>query len=325
MAYQRTAALRTAIDLDLFRAIGEGFADVTSLASRCGASERGIRILCDYLTVIGLLAKEGSTYRHTPTSAQFLDPQSPTCLATTARFLSRPEMTEPYARLTEIVRTGRTVLPGQGSTEPENPAWVEFAHSMAPMMATMAGPLGAIILKERRGPIRALDIAAGHGLFGIEVAKQNPEAHIVALDWAPVLEVACANARKAGVASRYKTLPGSAFDLDFDGPYDVILVTNFLHHFDQPTCIGLLKKARAALKPDGLTAILEFVPNEDRVSPPLPAAFSLNMLAVTVGGDTYTFRQLEQMHLEAGFASVTAHPLSTGPHTVVVGRRRQHN
>ncbi len=318
-AYQRTMALRTAIELDLFRAIGEGPGDVPSLAKKCAASERGIRILCDYLTVTGLIAKEGSSYRHTPASSMFLDPRSPTCLATTAQFLSMPDLTEPFRRLTEIVRSGRTVLQGQGTVEPENPVWVEFAHSMAPMMAPLAGPLGAIVLKERRGAMRVLDVAAGHGLFGIEVAKQNPAARVVALDWAPVLEVARENARKAGVADRYELLPGSAFDVPLEGPYDVVLITNFLHHFDPPTCVALLAKVRAAVRPGGLAATLEFVPNEDRVSPPMAASFALTMLGTTVAGDAYTFRELEQMYVEAGYENVTAHPVPMSPHTVVVG------
>src|ERR1700722_9996874 len=84
-AYQRSAALRAAIELDLFRAVGEGLGDAASLGRQCGASERGIRILCDYLTIIGLLAKEGGRYRHTPTSALFLDPRSPACMASVSR------------------------------------------------------------------------------------------------------------------------------------------------------------------------------------------------------------------------------------------------
>jgi len=226
---------------------------------------------------------------------------------------------QPALHLADIVRDGRTTLSGDGTLEPENSVWVEFAHSMAPMMAPMAGPLGSIVLDGRSGPMSVLDIAAGHGLFGIEVARRNPDAQIVALDWAPVLEVARENARKAGIDGRYHLLPGSAFDVDFGGPHDVVLLTNFLHHFDTPTCAGLLKKVRAALKPGGRAAALEFVPNEDRVSPPMAAAFSLTMLVSTVAGDAYTFSELEKMYREAGFGDITAHPVPTGPHTIVLG------
>ena len=292
-AYQRTAALRAAIELDVFKAIGVGIGDVPGLAVRCAASERGMRILCDFLVVIGLIEKHGERYGHTPVSALFLDPRSPASVASTARFLGKPELLEPFDHLTDIVRSGRTVLEGDGTVAAENPVWVEFAHSMAPMMAPMAAPLGAIALEGLQGPMKVLDIAAGHGLFGIEIAEQNADARVVALDWAPVLEVAAAQRAAAGVADRYETLPGSAFDVDFGGPYDVVLLTNFLHHFDRATCVSLLRKVRGSLTPRGRAAALEFVPAEDRVSPPMAAAFALMMLATTVAGDAYTFRELD--------------------------------
>jgi ubiquinone/menaquinone biosynthesis C-methylase UbiE len=183
----------------------------------------------------------------------------------------------------------------------------------------MAGPLAGIALEGLAGPVRVLDIAAGHGLFGIEIARQNPQAHIVSLDWAPVLEVAQSNAETAGVADRFTRLPGSAFEADFARPYDIVLLTNFLHHFDRATCVALLQKVHAALKPGGRVAALEFVPNEDRVSPPMPAMFSLVMLTTTPSGDAYTFRELESMYREARFDRIAAHPVPTGPHTVVMG------
>lgn len=319
MAHQRSAALKTGIELNLFGALGGGPASVAQLAAHCNASERGIRILCDFLTIIGLISKQDGLYSHTPTSAAFLDPASPSSLHSTVRFLGLNEMMSVYENLTTIVRTGRTVMPGDGTVDPDNPVWVDFAHGMAPMMAPLASPLGGIVLEGRTGPMQILDIAAGHGLFGIEIARQNPQAHIVALDWARVLDVAQENARKAGVAERYSLLPGSAFDVQFGGPYDAVLLTNFLHHFDIPTCVGLLKKVRAALKPGGVSATLEFMPNEDRVSPPMAAGFSLTMLTSTPAGDAYPFSELEAMHHEAGFQQVTAHPVARSPHTVVTG------
>ncbi len=317
-AHQQTEALRAAIELGVFAQLGRASATAEQLAESCSASLRGIRILCDFLTVCGLLEKTDSVYGNSPTAAMFLDPASPACIATTARFLGLPEFRDPFRQLADIVRDGRTSMHGEGTVEPENPVWVEFAHSMAPMMAPLAAPLGAIVLEGRTTPMDVLDIAAGHGLFGIEVARQNPNAHITALDWSAVLEVAQANARKAGVADRVKSLPGSAFDVDFGGPYDEILLTNFLHHFDVERIIAMLAKVRAALKPGGRAAILEFVPNEDRVSPPMAAAFALIMLASTAHGDAYTLHEYTQMAQAAGYARVTAHPVPMSPHTIVV-------
>jgi SAM-dependent methyltransferase len=319
-AHQRTAALKAAVDLDVFRAVGEGNDDVASIARHCNASERGTRILCDFLVINGVLAKEDGKYKHTPLSATFLDPKSPACIASITHFLAAPEFYDLDKNLAEIVRKGRTSMPGSGTVEPDNPIWVQFAQMMAPMMAPMAAPLGTVVLDGHNGPIKVLDIAAGHGLFGIEIARQNPQARVTGLDWAPVLRVALENATKAGVHDRYDMIPGSAFEVDFGGPYDAVLLTNFLHHFDVPTNVSLLKKVHSSLKPGGRAATLEFVPNDDRVSPPMPAAFAMTMLATTESGDAYTFAELGSMYKEAGFTNITAHPIPMSPHTVVMGR-----
>src|SRR5579872_4951858 len=87
-AYQRTAALKGAIQLDVFTAIGEGNTTAPSIAARCQTSERGMRILCDYLVIIGFLTKTGTSYRLTPDSQMFLDRHSPAYLGTAERFLT---------------------------------------------------------------------------------------------------------------------------------------------------------------------------------------------------------------------------------------------
>ncbi|HXG65443.1 MAG TPA: methyltransferase, partial [Blastocatellia bacterium] len=155
-------------------------------------------------------------------------------------------------------------------------------------------------------------------MFGIAVAQQYPRAEITALDWPQVLEVARENAQKFGVGDRYRLLPGSAFDVEYGGPYDLALLTNFLHHFDPATCEGLLRKVHRALAPGGRAITLEFIPNEDRVTPPLAAMFSLVMLASTPQGDAYTFSQLERMFANAGFSRSEVHPLPPTMQQVVI-------
>ncbi|HEY9343869.1 MAG TPA: methyltransferase, partial [Inquilinus sp.] len=130
--------------------------------------------------------------------------------------------------------------------------------------------------------------------------------------------VARENAAAAGLGDRFKTLPGSAFDVAFGGPYDIILMPNFLHHFDEATCIGLLGKARAAVAPGGRVAIVEFVPNEDRVSPPMPATFAYIMLATTPGGTSFPPSALKRMLARAGFRDPEFAPLAPSPQTLIV-------
>jgi len=318
-SYQQTAALRGAVEIGLFEALGKGLSSVREIASYCKGTERGVRILCDYLTVLGLITKQKDKYSHTPTSAAFLDPQSPACIAKTIDLLNDPQVMGMYDHLAGIVREGYDSMPHGGTVEPENPIWVEFAHSMVPMMAPMAAPLGEVVLSGDMSVKRVLDIAAGHGLFGIEVAKRCPEAELVALDWEQVLEVARSNAEQAGVGSRFTPLAGSAFEVDFGEPYDIILLTNFLHHFDVEANEALLRKCYAALKPGGRVAALEFVPNDDRVTPTIPASFALIMLATTPSGDAYTFAEYEQMFLRSGFARTKPFEVQVGPHTIVLG------
>jgi ubiquinone/menaquinone biosynthesis C-methylase UbiE len=320
-SYQRPAALKAALELGVFTALGEGRQTAQELAEHCQASLRGMRILCDYLVIIGFLTKEGGRYHPTPDTAVFLDRRSPAYMGNTLEFLLSPMLVRGFDDLAATVRKGGTVMPDGGTVAPENPVWVKFARAMAPMMAMPAQMMAKLINAEGEGRLKVLDIAAGHGLFGIAIAEQNPQAEIVALDWPGVLEVAKENARHAGVSERYSTIEGSAFEVDYGGGYDVVLLTNFLHHFDPATCESLLRKVHAALNEGGRCVTLEFVPNDDRVTPPVVASFSMTMLGSTPSGDAYTFAELEAMFSNAGFAASEIHQPPATPEQVIISRK----
>ena len=143
---------------------------------------------------------------------------------------------------------------------------------------------------------------------------------MVALDARDVLAVARENAAAAGVEARFGTIEGSAFTEDWGTGYDLVLLTNFLHGFDPPTCETLLAKAHHVLVPGGRAVAVEFVPEEDRVSPPGSALFSLTMLATTTGGDAYTYAELEAMYRRAGFTAIELRALPPSPQQAVIGR-----
>jgi cyclopropane fatty-acyl-phospholipid synthase-like methyltransferase len=317
-AYQAAAALKTAIELELFTAIAEGHNTAEALAARTGASERGLRILCDYLSVLQFLTKSEGRYALTAESEAFLNRNSPTYFGAMVEFLAGPNLAEAFRGLTESVRRGGTTMAEQGSMTAEHPMWEEFARGMAALMRMPAEAIADVVGVAEMERCRVLDIAAGHGIFGITLARRNPRAEIYALDWRNVLPYARRNAEEAGVAERFHELPGDAFKVEFGTNYDLALVTNFFHHFDRETCVGLMRKIRASLARDGRVVTLEFVPNDDRVSPPHAATFPLVMLATTPAGDAYTFAEYDSMFREAGFGPSEMH--EAVPNSIIVTR-----
>src|ERR1700735_4443625 len=318
-AYQRSVALRAAIDLDLFTASAEGNRSLSAIAARIKASEKGTRVLSDYLSMIGFLGKQGGEYSLTPDSAAFLNRNSPAYLGSMANFLMSTHIAEMFEDMAGVIRHGGALPNDHGALEPEHPMWVEFARSLASMMKIAAQLIPQSFARDSK-PSKVLDISAGHGLYGIAFAKHNPNAKVVGLDWANVLEVAKENASKAGVSDRYSTIAGSAFDVDFGSGYDIILIPNFLHHFDVATNEKVLRKVHAALAPQGIAIAPEFIPNEDRISPARDAMFSLQMLG-TPAGDAYTFSELDKMFRNAGFARSEMRELAPFPQRLVVSHK----
>src|SRR6266550_566202 len=143
-AHQRTAALKAAVDLDVFTAIQDGARTAKSIADVRGASQRGIRILCDYLAMMGFLDKTGEIYQLTPESTAFLSKHSPAFLGGTLQFLCTPELLKNFSVLSETIRRG-TVAAGGNTVSDANPIWVEFARAMVPMMMPAAHAIADLL------------------------------------------------------------------------------------------------------------------------------------------------------------------------------------
>jgi SAM-dependent methyltransferase len=320
--YHLTAALHAGIQLGLFTAIGAGHNTVATLAAHCNASPKGIRVLSDYLTIAGFLTKDGEHYGLAEDSALFLDRSSPAYFGGVVHMFAASTMSKAFADLTAVVRKGGTLLNDEGGTvSRENPVWEDFARSMIAMMMPAAEGIAQALNASAGAPMKVLDIAAGHGLFGITIARHNPNASIYALDWTSVLEIAREHAISAGVVDRWHTIEGSAFEVEFGGDYDVVLITNFHHHFNPQVIEGLMRKVHAALKPDGVVITLEFVPNDDRVTPPDAATFPLIMLATTAEGDAYTFSEYDTMYRNCGFSRNELHRPPGAPEAIIISRR----
>ena len=185
-AHQRTEALKAGIELELFTAIAEGNTTAAEIAKRCQTSEKGMRILCDFLTIMGFLTKQGDRYGLTLDSSVFLDKRSPAYLGGAIEFMCSPMLTEGSKHIAEAVRRGGTVMENDGTIGAENPVWVKFARGMAPLMFMPAQMIAKLVDPNADQKLKILDVAAGHGMFGIAFATANKQAEVTALDWKAV-------------------------------------------------------------------------------------------------------------------------------------------
>ena len=162
-AHQRTEALKAAIELEVFTAIGEGNATAADIAKRCQTSEKGMRVLCDFLTTMEMLTKQEDRYALTLDSSVFLDKRSPAYLGGATEFLCSPMLTKGFTHMTEAVRKGGTAIENEGTLGPEHPIWVNFARGMAAMMSIPAQLMAKLVDPNADRKLKILDIAAGHG------------------------------------------------------------------------------------------------------------------------------------------------------------------
>jgi 2-polyprenyl-3-methyl-5-hydroxy-6-metoxy-1,4-benzoquinol methylase len=321
-SFQRTEALKAAIELDVFTAIALDGSSADDIAVRCKSSVRGIRVLCDYLCLTGLIRKQSDSYWLTDEAARYLHRKSLHFMADDAtQVYGGGVLAQAFRHLTQAVRTGGTALPQGGTLAPRHPYWVQFARALAPVGAAHAELLARTLDYSRSEPIRLLDIACGHGHYGIAIAKQNPRAEVFAQDWPTVLEVAVKTAREAGLSQRYHPIAGDVFNVSLGASYDLVLLTNFLPDFGPVECVRLLKEVRLVLNENGRAIAVQSIPEDDRLTPPNAPSLALSLLAQTPNGDVHTLRELIDIFGLAGFARTEVLELGTTNARLMIGHK----
>jgi 2-polyprenyl-3-methyl-5-hydroxy-6-metoxy-1,4-benzoquinol methylase len=324
LAFHRTAALRAAVGLDVFTAIGEGYDTPAALAERCRAAEHGVRILCDYLVSLDLLARREGRYTPAPDAAAYLGRRSPAYIGDALDFIASDTILKAaLGNPATVVRNGGTILDGSEQlTAPDHEDWTTYARALAPMMARSADFLADLIASHDGTVRRILDIAAGPGQNGIALARRLPESQVTATDWANVLEVATGKAHAAGLGERWQALPGNSLEVELGGPYDVALIVRFLHLLSVEERETLLRRVHAALAPGGRVAILQLTLNDDRSSPPFAAMMNFSVLATTPAGELPTASELEALIRKAGFRRIEWYDVPDSDERIVIGRKR---
>jgi precorrin-6B methylase 2/predicted transcriptional regulator len=316
-AYRDSAALHTAIELDLFTRIAHGTDTAHKIASEMNIPVRGVRLLCEYLAAAGMLEKEDEQLKLTADGAVFLDKKSPSYIGDALGALNSPQLSRDFGRLTDSVRAGKSVTAEPVSVE-SRPDWFDLARGLT-SAAAAASFAEAVNLSETQ-PLKILDIGAHDGLFGIAIATRYPKSVIVALDSAKALRRAQQNADAANLGTRYQNIPGDPLEAPLGLAYDAVVIAESLYRFEAAQITSLFMRIQYALKKTGQLIILEFLSDDTAEFSRQFVGLRLNILAGTPRGDTYSVGEVKGMLESSGFHSVEVR-LLTGARAMLVTAR----
>jgi ubiquinone/menaquinone biosynthesis C-methylase UbiE len=222
-----------------------------------------------------------------------------------------------WAKLAEVVKSG---APAEDINLVENPFWEELVLGIAPSSFPVAQAVAKRLGIADAGPIAILDVGGGSGVYSVVFLKANPRAASTQLDWANVNRVARNYVAGHGVADRFHTIDGDFHNVDFGaGRYDVAVYSHIAHSESPQANVAVFRKLRAALKPGGTLAVIDFVEADDRSGPPFALLFHVNMLVHTQEGATYCESEYRAWLGEAGFREI-AIEATDGPASIIYAR-----
>jgi SAM-dependent methyltransferase len=295
--FMESRAVLTALELNLFTAIGSG-TTASEVAAKTGTDARATEMLLNALVSLELLEKRDNRFFNGSVAAQFLTDTSPDNARTGLMHIAN--LWNTWSTLTECVRAGTSVASRQ-TTPRSDDATRAFIAAMDHNASERAPLVVRAVGNDVR---RMLDLGGGSGAYSIAFAKANPEMTAEVFDTSAVLPLTQEYVRKAGLESRISTRCGDLRTDSFGSGYDLIFLSAIAHMFSPDENRSLLRRACDALVPGGKLVLQDFILEPDKTAPKFAAIFSLNMLVNTEGGASYSEAEYTDWLHEAGFTEV---------------------
>jgi predicted O-methyltransferase YrrM len=305
-AFQESRVILTALELDLFTAIGDG-AGGAEVAARLGAAPRATEMLLNALAAMRLLDKREGVFYNSAEAARYFAAGSPD----NARpaLLHTAHLWQTWSTLTTSVR------PGTETAEDWTEAFIAAMHRNASERAPLV--VRAVGAEKVR---RMLDVGGGSGAYSIAFAGANPALLADILDKATVEPIARRHIEAAGVGERVQVRAGDLRCGRLGEGYDLVFLSAICHMLDEAENLDLLRRCREALIAGGRIVIQDFILEPDKTAPRHAALFALNMLVGTPGGSAYSEPEYARWLGEAGFEKIERVRLP-GPTGLMIGWR----
>lgn len=297
---RKAAALKAALELDVFTKISDGHRSLPAFCRASGIAERPARLLLDALANIGLLARTDFEYSLSPAAENFLVKGKPTFLG---QVLLAEWAWEARALTARAVRTNKPLT-----------AWLE-AHQNAPRsLATWYDPQAAIaefapvwekleLAPEESNPLLVLAFGVEAGLRSLSLV-QKAKARLSVLDRAPHLQRLDPIVEALGLGADVEWLDGDWMaELPTD-TFDLVFVDSITESRSIEENLGILHHAHETLKTGGWIVLRAAMEEDDRRGPEFVPLIGLDVLLGSVDGDVYTRTEYRGMIEAAGFFNV---------------------
>jgi SAM-dependent methyltransferase len=296
--FQESRVALTAIELDLFTAVGGG-TTAAGAAQRIKADARATEMLLNALVSMGWLEKREGRFFNTRGTARCFVAGSPEDAR--MAMMHQVHLWTRWSTLTEVVKAGTAVVSGRPEERDESwtRAFIAAMHHNASERAVAVTPHVPL-----RGVRRMLDLGGGSGAYSIAFARANPELHSDVFDLPSVLPLTQEYVRAAALSDRISTRPGDMRADPLGGGYDLVWISAICHMFSEQENRDLFQRVHDALAAAGRIVVQDFILDADKTSPRNAALFSLNMLVGTRSGASYSEPEYAEWLKAARFSDV---------------------
>jgi predicted O-methyltransferase YrrM/predicted transcriptional regulator len=303
--YWKACTLHAGVKLDLFTAIGDDQVAIEDIARKLEADERGVAMLLNALTAMGLIDKTESNYSNTHASKTFLSKDSSQYIG--YMIMHHYNLVDSWSKLNKAVKTGKPVRERVSHSEGETRE--SFLMGMFNMAMNMAPRLVIKINLSKRKHL--LDLGGGPGTYAIHFCMNNPQLKATVYDLPSTRPFAQTTIEKFGLEDRIDFMDGDYLEDGIKGIFDAAWLSHILHGEGPEDCRKIINKAVSAIEPGGMIIVHDFILDDTMDGPLFPALFSLNMLLGTENGQSYSEKQIKKMLADAGVKDMQRIPIQT--------------
>lgn len=291
--------LQTACHLNIFDAIPDGGIDSKKLAFSQELHSRAVELFCNALVSLELLEKRKEKYFLTDFSKKYLLSKGEHYIGYLIKHLH--ELMESWVDLGKVLKTGKPVstLMNMAKKPAEAKLFTLTMHTISALQAPQV-----VKLVDLTPYNKLLDIGGGPGTYAIHFCKEYPKLSATILDLPAILSTSRDVVKKYGMNDRFSFRPADYNRDTIPEGYDVALLSNIVHMESNEANAQLIKKVYTSLKKPGLIIIQDYMMNEILTEPTDAALFALTMLVKTEKGRCYSFSEVENWLVTAGFKNI---------------------